>query len=547
MMKWNDVPVGTRLSSCITGLLVAMLVVAATTAFYLISTMDGGQRVVRDYDRRILAAVKWNGAAQLLSERIVASLNTSDGDLATYYETEIEKGWKLVHQLKGEITLYALTDSERNEFKYLGDAEANVNAAVKKVTDFSSAGDITSVRQATEQQLKPALAKYLATISAFVQHEEEARQQVSLGVQHERKTDIAYGLIGALLLVVAGFFVAKIISASLTRPLESAIEVAQRISQGKLIYGHREQNVRRRDEFGRLQDALHQMAGGLNNLVSQVRVGVNSVTIATSEIASGNQDLANRTEQTVGSLQVTSATMAELTDAIGQSADTARQASRLVAQAADTATRGGAAMGDVVSRMAEISEASKRIADITTVIDGIAFQTNILALNAAVEAARAGEQGRGFAVVAAEVRTLAQRSAQAAREISGLISTSIAKVSAGSVQVTQAGSTMQEIVVDVHRVRDLIGDISKAVSEQSEGVGQINAALLDLEGVTQQNAALVEQAAAATESLRDQAGSLANLVSVFEADEAAVLGQDAVAGKADIQEGNRKKRRLIGN
>lgn len=522
MVTWNDIRVGSRLSACITGLLIAMLAVSSVSTFYLLSTVDGAQNAVRDYEKRILFVTRWQGNAQLLSERIVASLNTSDGDLADYYEAEITKGWKEVSKLKADLKSHALNAAESDVVARVERAEVAVNDSVKKVADFSSKGDVSMVRETTAQELKPALARYLKEIADFVVHEESQRDKVNEQVSYDRKKGIGYGLIGALILVVAGYGVARIISRSLTRPLHSAIEIAQRISQGNLTSVRSTEGSQRHDEFGQLQQALAEMSASLSNLVSRVRMGVNSVTVATSEIASGNQDLAQRTELTVSSLQVTSSTMADFTHAIGQSAETAQQASQLVAQAAETAARGGKVMADVVMRMAEISDSSKRIADITSVIDGIAFQTNILALNAAVEAARAGEQGRGFAVVASEVRTLAQRSAQAAREISELIATSISTVSAGSQQVTQAGSTMQEIVTDVHRVRNLIAEISEAATEQNRGTSQISGALEELEDVTQQNAALVEQASAATESLRDQAAELARLVSVFEADETVV-------------------------
>jgi methyl-accepting chemotaxis protein len=261
--------------------------------------------------------------------------------------------------------------------------------------------------------------------------------------------------------------------------------------------------------------AVRDMSRGLSAIVSNVRHGTDSMTVASREIAAGNQDLSERTERQAGSLEQTSGSMQVLTDTVRQSAEAAAQANQLAGSAATVARRGGEVVGEVVATMEEINSSSKKIADIIGVIDGIAFQTNILALNAAVEAARAGEQGRGFAVVAGEVRSLAQRSAEAAREIKGLIGASVDKVESGSRLVQAAGSTMDEIVASVQRVSDIIGEITAAASEQSQGIGQVNASVVQLDQMTQQNAALVEQAAAAASSLEQQAINLQQAVATF--------------------------------
>jgi methyl-accepting chemotaxis protein len=260
-----------------------------------------------------------------------------------------------------------------------------------------------------------------------------------------------------------------------------------------------------------LKSALERM----DTAVSAVRGSTNSIEVACGEIASGNQDLSVRTEETASNLQRTASSMAQLTNTVKQSVDAARQANQLAASAAEVAARGGAVVGQVVTTMDDINQSSKKINDIIGVIDGIAFQTNILALNAAVEAARAGEQGRGFAVVASEVRSLASRSAEAAKEIKSLISASVEKVDSGSRLVQDAGSTMDEIVGSVKRVSDMIGEITAASAEQSEGIGEVNAAISQLDQMTQQNAALVEESAAAAESLKEQAQRLARAVAVF--------------------------------
>jgi methyl-accepting chemotaxis protein len=301
-------------------------------------------------------------------------------------------------------------------------------------------------------------------------------------------------------------------AASIVEPIRAAKRAAQIIAEGDLSQSIDAQG---RDELADLLRSLAQMQDSLRSLVGQVRSSSDSIGTASTEIATGNQDLSARTEQTASNLQQTASSMEQLTGTVKQSADSARQANQLASSAAEVAARGGVVVSQVVATMEDINASSKKIADIIGVIDGIAFQTNILALNAAVEAARAGEQGRGFAVVASEVRSLAQRSAQAAKEIKGLIGASVEKVEGGSRLVADAGQTMKEIVGSVQRVSDIIGEITAAASEQSEGIGQVNGAVTQLDQMTQQNAALVEESAAAAESLKEQAVRLAQVVATF--------------------------------
>lgn len=318
-----------------------------------------------------------------------------------------------------------------------------------------------------------------------------------------------FGLLGLALYVLA--------QRVIVRPLRAAAETMERVADGDLSAHALPQ---RSDEVGRLLGSLHTMIANLRHTVGGVRASAESIQVASSEVASGNSDLSTRTEQAASSLQQTASSMEQLTSAVRQSADAASQANQLASSASVVAQRGGKVVTQVVATMDEINASSKRIADIIGVIDGIAFQTNILALNAAVEAARAGEQGRGFAVVAAEVRSLAQRSAEAAKEIKGLIDTSVDKVEVGSRLVQDAGTTMQEIVASVQRVSDVISEITASASEQSSGIGQINTAVNQLDQMTQQNAALVEQGAAAAESLKEQAQQLHGVVSRFRLGEA---------------------------
>ncbi len=319
------------------------------------------------------------------------------------------------------------------------------------------------------------------------------------------------GLLAAAVLV--GAAMAFVITRSIVRPLDSAVKVAEAVAEGNLTSAITATGGD--DEVSQLLRALQRMNGSLVNIVSRVRNSSDSIATGSSQIAAGNADLSQRTEEQASNLQQTAASMEELTATVKQNADTARAATQLASSASEAAAEGGRVVGKVVATMEEITQSSRKIVDIIGVIDGIAFQTNILVLNAAVEAARAGEQGRGFAVVATEVRSLAQRSAAAAKEIKSLIGASVAKVESGSHLVDEAGKSMAEIVTQVTRVNDLIGEISSASTEQSTGIGQIGDAVNQLDQVTQQNAALVEESAAAAESLKVQAAQLAQVVSVF--------------------------------
>jgi methyl-accepting chemotaxis protein len=328
---------------------------------------------------------------------------------------------------------------------------------------------------------------------------------------------VGLALAGILVSLGLGTLVARLLARQLGGEPAYAADMVSRIADGDLTTAI----DTRRSAAGSLLLSIQQMQGQLVEVVGRIKVSTDTIATASSEIASGNQDLSSRTEEQASSLEQTAASMEELTSTVKQNADNARQANQLAASASEVAVRGGTVVSQVVNTMGSINASSKKIVDIIAVIDGIAFQTNILALNAAVEAARAGEQGRGFAVVASEVRSLAQRSAAAAKEIKGLIDDSVSKVEAGSHQVAEAGQTMEEIVASVRRVTDIMGEISAASHEQTQGIEQINQAITQMDQVTQQNAALVEEAAAAAASLQEQAGSLVEAVSIFRTAEGA--------------------------
>ncbi|MEO7031244.1 MAG: methyl-accepting chemotaxis protein [Herbaspirillum sp.] len=351
----------------------------------------------------------------------------------------------------------------------------------------------------------------------------------------------AGGLLLALLLLLIGWLISRSVTRELGGEPSYAVGVTRRIASGDLTVPIR----LKRGDNSSLLHAIAAMRDSIAGIVAQVRSGTEAVASASGQIAAGNMDLSSRTEQQASSLGETASSLAELTTTVRHNADNARQANQLAMSASGVAQNGGQVVAQVVDTMGSINQSSKKIADIIGVIDGIAFQTNILALNAAVEAARAGEQGRGFAVVATEVRNLAQRSAAAAKEIKGLISDSVEKVDTGARLVGQAGQTMDEIVVSVKRVTDIIGEIASASAEQTSGVEQINVAISQMDQVTQQNAALVEQAAAAAASLQEQARELSNVVAVFQITDAPATSAKLAAPVRSKVLGQRPKSRMI--
>lgn len=379
--------------------------------------------------------------------------------------------------------------------------------------------------QMLRYEFRPVQKKWWELINEFIATEEKqnARALVDAESDYRSALDLMYAFGVAALAI--GAVAAWVIVRSLLRQLGGepgyAVKIAEKIAAGDLAVPIR---IEHGDQHS-LLFAMREMRDGLAAIVNKVRTGTDTIATAAKQIASGNMDLSSRTEQQAGSLEETASSMEELTSTVKQNADNARQANHLANSASDVAGRGGAVVSEVVSTMGSINASSRKIVDIIAVIDGIAFQTNILALNAAVEAARAGEQGRGFAVVATEVRNLAQRSAAAAREIKILIDDSVSKVEAGAKLVDQAGTTMDEIVVSIKRVSDIMNEITMATQEQTSGIEQINEAIIQMDDVTQQNAALVEEAAAAASALQNQADDLLDLVATFRMEESG-LGEN---------------------
>jgi methyl-accepting chemotaxis protein len=390
-------------------------------------------------------------------------------------------------------------------------------------------GASDEARDYLNAEFRPLATHYSKLLNSQMSRQKEIADEAGAAAArtyHETRL-LMFGLGAAALALAAA--VAYLITVSITRPVAQALHVADTVASGDLTSRI---EVTRRDEMGQLLGALKKMNESLVRTVGSVRSGTESIASASAQVAEGSRDLSARTEQQAGALEETASSMEELTSTVKQNADNARQANVLAEAASNVAARGGRVISQVVGTMDEIHGSSSKIADIIGVIDGIAFQTNILALNAAVEAARAGEQGRGFAVVASEVRNLAQRSAAAAKEIKQLIGESTEKVEAGSKLVSDAGTTMQEIVESVRRVTDIMSEISAASLEQTAGIEQINSSIAQMDEVTQQNAALVEETSAASEAMQDQAATLAQAVAVFRLDPAATPRAAPVAARA---------------
>lgn len=395
------------------------------------------------------------------------------------------------------------------------DAFAEYEKNRQRVIALGAEGKNEEALAAVEHYVVPPGTKLINALAAHRRHNEQLGQQGVQTAQNSLRSAIYQAVLMSLFVCVVVVLVSQLISRAITTSLGEAILTARAIATGDLSTRIRH---RANDEVGQLMQAIQQMTDSLVRIVSNVRNSANTIATATAEIAAGNLDLSSRTESQAGSIEETASAMDQLTAAVRQNADNAQQANALAISASGVASEGGQAVQEVVKTMEEINASSLKIVDIISVIDGIAFQTNILALNAAVEAARAGEQGRGFAVVASEVRSLAQRSAAAAREIKELIDDSVGKVESGSRLVAQAGTTMQQVVGSVHRVADIVADITAASAEQSDGIVQVNQAIGLMDQATQQNAALVEQAAAASQSLQEQAVQLAGAVQVFKLD-----------------------------
>lgn len=512
IMSINNLRVATKLWLAVGVIVIALASVIGFSAVRSARLQAQTDTLLGGMNARVKAANTWVGLTEANAARTLAVITTFDPAVEALFNDAIVATAAKIATLQKSIESIPRGKEEQAQMQKIAASRQAMLDLQGKAAQLKSEGRSEDAQKLVNEQYNPAVNAYLTTLRELVQVEEGVTAKVVAEMAQARAmtVEIAGGFIALLLLgILAGAFW---LIRSIRQSLAQANALASCIAQGDLSARI---DTSRGDEFGELMKSLATMQESLGRMVQQVRQSTDSIATASAEIATGNQDLSVRTEQTSSNLQATASSMDALTNTVRHSADNARQASTLAASASHVAEKGGSVVEQVVFTMEEINVSSRKISDIIGVIDGIAFQTNILALNAAVEAARAGEQGRGFAVVASEVRSLAGRSAEAAKEIKGLIGTSVEKVASGARLVADAGSTMSEIVQSVKRVNDVISEITAAAAEQSSGIAAVNQSIGNLDQMTQQNAALVEQSAAAAQSLRDQADQLAQAVAVF--------------------------------
>jgi methyl-accepting chemotaxis protein len=507
----NQLKIGARLGLAFGVVLLITALLAVVGISRLGTLKNASHRMVSTQFTQASLAQRWEAHIRSNWVRAEASLRAKDPAYEEALQKDMDATSKVIAQLQKELETSELSEAGRARMAEVAKAREQYRTARAELLKKKKAGE--EVSALIDRDVRPMADGYLKALAAFSQLTEE-------GLSASEAETISVGSAGQWWLgaggtvaVAMGLLFAWLATRSITQPIRRAVESAEAIAGGNLAH---EVVATGSDETAQLLHALSAMKVNLARIVGQVREGSESVSTASAEIAEGNHDLSARTESQASALQQTAASMEQLSATVGRNADNARQANQLAQSASSVAVQGGDVVAQVVDTMKGINESSRKIADIISVIDGIAFQTNILALNAAVEAARAGEQGRGFAVVASEVRSLAGRSADAAKEIKALINDSVVRVEQGTALVDRAGSTMTEVVTSIRRVTDLMGEISSASSEQSSGVAQVGDAVTQMDQATQQNAALVEEMAAATSSLRAQAQDLVRTVAVFQ-------------------------------
>ena len=509
---FKNLGIAGKLWTAVVALIIAMTAIVALAAWRSATQQKAAEAELKIGDEKLRSASSWASKSTVAVTRNLAGLVSSDPFVANHYAQANKQLIEEITLLQKHIESLPLTEKDRRQMEKIGALRGKVLVTYKETMGMKAAAQHDAARTKALNELTPQAQVYAEALQEFITLQEEQAAEIREHIAAGRRNITGTAAAMVLAVLVATTIGAHYLIRSIQTPLKDAVTVASHIAQGDLSV---RVDTSRTDEFGELMRALNGMATSLGTLVHDVRQSTDAIYTASTEIAAGNHDLSTRTEQTASSLQETASSMEQLTSTVAQSAQAASQANQLATSASDAAQRGGKVVHQVVTTMEEIATASHKINDIIGVIDGIAFQTNILALNAAVEAARAGEQGRGFAVVASEVRSLAQRSANAAREIKGLIATSGERVDSGARLVGEAGQAMNEIVSAIQRVTDMMGDISASTSEQSDGIHQVSQAVSHLDQMTQQNAALVEQSAAASQSMRDQAQRLSGAVNVF--------------------------------
>jgi methyl-accepting chemotaxis protein len=545
-MMFANLRIGQRLAIGFSSVIALMLVTAAIGISRLNQVNGSVDNMVRDFYPQTVMANKIKAELDETARSMRNLLFMSTVDEIKREMDVIDRSSRAIDGTLAKFEKSINSVEGRRLIDEVNEARQKYTPLLNNFVKLVKDGQVEQARDLALPEIEPHQRRYFDALDKLAEFHGGLMDQAGKEAQAISGSASMLMMVMAAAACMFAVLVSLVTTRSITVPLKAAVEVARRVAGGDLTVRFTDAS---RDETGQLLEALKHMHDSLEATVMEVRTATETIGVASKEIAAGNADLSARTESQASSLEETASSMEELTATVRQNADNAQQANHLAGNATDVATRGGEVVGQVVDTMGSIKESSRKIVDIIGVIDGIAFQTNILALNAAVEAARAGEQGRGFAVVAAEVRSLAQRSAGAAREIKTLIDDSVAEIEAGSRLVDRAGTTMSEIVVSVKHVAGIMGEITAASQEQSDGIQEINRSIAQMDEMTQRNAALVEEAAAAAQSMQDQSMRLARAVSVFKMDKPA----EAAAGKkiphhvalpapAAIEGGSRRRR-----
>jgi methyl-accepting chemotaxis protein len=511
-----NISIGKRLGAGFALILAMTALIAAAGVWRLNQVADATRDMMAAPLAKERLITDWYSLNFASIRRTAAIVKSTDPSLGAYFKEDSAASVKRAAELLKQIEpLVAESGPEKELFQKILEQRKAYSASRDGAVKAKAEGNADEAARILDQQFTPASKQYQDLLQDLVTMQRTSIDATAKAIDGKAEHSTMLITILTSVAVLLGAVCAWLLTVGITRPIREAVGVAETVASGDLT---RRIEVSTTDETGALLRALRHMNDSLVAIVGEVRGGTDLIAIASKEISAGNLDLSSRTEQQASALEETAASMEELTTTVRQNADNARQANELAITASKVATKGGAVVGEVITTMGSINESARKIVDIIGVIDGIAFQTNILALNAAVEAARAGEQGRGFAVVASEVRTLAQRSAAAAKEIKDLIGDSVQKVDTGAKLVDQAGETMTEVVGSIRRVTDIMAEIASASHEQTGGIEQVNQAIGQMDQVTQQNAALVEESAAAAASMQDQAAKLAEVVGVFKLD-----------------------------